>query len=206
MPRPCLRNRLRLATQGLHAAAERHLDLGRPDWTVQSYCRLLERFWGFYFPLEQLLGAIDWRESGVAFGARRKAAWIEADLTYFGKTAESIRDLACCHALPRLDGVAAGLGALYVLEGATLGGRIILRNLQSQLGLAPDAGGRFFGSYGSDVGAMWQEFLAVLEQHGGRPRTAEAISQSAVETFAAFDHWFSAASIRRDDSARQAHV
>jgi heme oxygenase len=184
-----VRTALRVATQNLHADVERHLNLGRPHWTASSYLRVLERFWGFYFPLETLLTAIDWEHSGIAFSARRKISWLEQDLAYLGKEPDSIRRLDTCCELPSLDNLAAGMGALYVIEGATLGGQLILRTLRPQLGLSPASGGRFFASYGGDVGAMWRSYLSALETQGRVPQAAETITRSAVETFAAFERW-----------------
>jgi heme oxygenase len=60
---------------------------------------------------------------------------------------------------------AEALGLLYVTEGATLGGRTILRSLAAQgvnlRGLA------FLDPYGGQTGAMWMRFRSVLSQSLG---------------------------------------
>ena len=104
--------------------------------------------------------------------------------------ADTVAGLDVCDALPRLDNMAAGLGALDVLEGATLGGQVLLCNIGPQIGLSHDAGGRSFASYGSEVGTMWCGYLAVLEGQAGTPDAETAITRSAVETFSAFERWF----------------
>lgn len=201
-----VRTLLKRATQGLHDDVERHLDLNRPRWTAESYRRLLERFLGIYFPLEQLLDRVNWMDSGIVFSARRKVHWLEADLVHFGLQPAALGDLDLCRNLPRLDDMVSGLGALYVLEGSTLGGQVILRNLRPQLGLSPETGGRFFSSYGADVGAMWRGFLAVLEQHGGEAAAEQAIVRGAVETFSAFARWFDASGSSSHADTRYADV
>lgn len=63
---------------------------------------------------------------------------------------------------PRLE-CAAALGALYVLEGASLGGRVIARHVADALALTPDTGLAFFCGYGDATGEMWRRFGAALE-------------------------------------------
>lgn len=189
-----MRDRLRNSTQKLHIEVERHLDLNRPCWSPQSYRRLLERFWGIYDPLEKLLASVDWENSGIDFSERRKADWLLADLAHFDAGRACLDGLEICDALPRLDDMASGLGALYVLEGATLGGQVILRSIGPQLGLSQAAGGRFFTSYGSRVGAMWRGYLAILERQAGATDVEHAIIAGAIETFSSFERWFSGTS------------
>ncbi len=207
-PSAALRNRLRHSTQKLHADVERHLDLDRPYWSAQSYRHLLEKFWGIYHPLEKLLASVDWANCGIEFSERSKTDWLLADLAYCDIWPATIGDLDVCNALPRLDDMASGLGALYVLEGATLGGQVILRNIGPQLGLSQAAGGRFFASYGSQVGAMWRDYLSILERQAGATDVENAITRSAVETFSAFERWFAGArtGTRSDQQNRSSNV
>lgn len=67
---------------------------------------------------------------------------------------------------PAPDDALEALGMLYVLEGSTLGGRMILRALADRgiydLALA------FLDPYGPDTGKSWRDFLAVLAREAGR--------------------------------------
>ena len=166
---PYIRPRLRQVTQDLHSSVERRFALKSRTWTNASYRMLLARLWGFYAPFESALAGLDWRGSGILLEDRRKLPWLEADLFYLGMTRASIASLNRCHDLPRISNVHDGLGALYVLEGSTLGGQVILRTLQSQLDISPLAGGQFFASYGKQIGAMWRGYLGALEVAGGLP-------------------------------------
>jgi heme oxygenase len=187
--RATLRSRLQQATRIPHQKLERHFALDR-RWTRQDYRALLEKLWGMTLPLEESLTRIDWQGSGIVMQDRRKRAWLEADLADMGMTASAITALETCHDMPLPENLASGLGALYVLEGATLGGQVILRALQPQLGISSHAGGRFFASYGKAVGAMWRGYLAALERIGEAPAVADAIEGAALQTFCACERWF----------------
>jgi heme oxygenase len=71
-----------------------------------------------------------------------------------------------------------------VLEGSTLGGRVIAGQLGPRLGLDPAHGLRFFLCYGSDADARWAEFGAALEHCAPE---AERVAASALAVFAAIE-------------------
>ena len=200
-----VRFRLQRATQDLHRSVECHFALAGRVWTEDAYRRLLQRLWGIYAPLEQALTPLDWQDTGIVMRDRRKLFWLNADLAHLGMDQKAIAQLEICGDLPCVDGPAAGLGALYVLEGSTLGGQVILRTLQPQLGISPQAGGQFFASYGRDIGEKWRDYLAALEQFGERPEAADTIECAALDTFAAFDRWFSGHGLDRATFDQRRH-
>jgi heme oxygenase len=59
---------------------------------------------------------------------------------------------------------------MYVLEGSTLGGRIILKALRSQ-GVSTDVL-HFLDPYGKGAGELWRTFLHVLERETAPDQTA----------------------------------
>jgi heme oxygenase len=66
---------------------------------------------------------------------------------------------------PVLGSRSEALGLLYVMEGSTLGGRMIVRSLAER---GVDVTGlRFLDPYGAETGARWRGFLAVLEREVG---------------------------------------
>jgi heme oxygenase len=84
--------------------------------------------------------------------------------------------------LPAIGTKAEALGAMYVLEGSTLGGRIILKTLRSQ-GVSTDQLG-FLNPYGSDASALWRAFLNVLERETAPDQTAmNACVAGAIKAF-----------------------
>ena len=55
------------------------------------------------------------------------------------------------------------LGAMYVIEGSTLGGQYIARHVEGVLGLRMGLGYSYFKGYNELTGVMWRDFMAVLE-------------------------------------------
>ena len=180
-----MRARLRAATYQSHQQLESRLALGSGVWTTPRYCELLSAMLGIYRPLERQLTALNWHGSGIAIAERCKASWICADLAYFGYTTS----VPQCDFAPSAPTVEDGLGILYVLEGSTLGGQLILRELQPQLNISPEFGGRFFSSYGKQISSMWRQYIEALDRYATVPQAADTIERSAIDTFRAFDRW-----------------
>lgn len=189
---------LREQTRSLHAAAERAVDLERALTSRDAYATLLQRMLGFARPLERILSAVDWRGSGLELAPRLKAPLLEHDLAALAIGREHIDTLSETKRLPVLDALHAAIGCLYVMEGATLGGRIVSALLVEHLGIDAEGGGRFYASYGHDVDRRWREFGAAAEACCDTPsRRAQALA-SARETFVCFEVWFRT----RDDKSR----
>jgi heme oxygenase (biliverdin-IX-beta and delta-forming) len=71
------------------------------------------------------------------------------------------------------------LGAMYVLEGATLGGRVIRRELAAR-GVSL-AGLEFLDPYGEEAGERWRSFVAVLESRGAAD--PDGVERGAIAAF-----------------------
>jgi heme oxygenase len=57
------------------------------------------------------------------------------------------------------------LGAMYVLEGATLGGKVILSKLKKNLNFPePKPAFHYYNLYGENLIANWQKFCAVINE------------------------------------------
>lgn len=54
------------------------------------------------------------------------------------------------------------IGIMYVVEGSTLGGRFILKNIQDALGYDETNGASYFAGYGNKTGSHWKKFLKEL--------------------------------------------
>ena len=177
---------LRAATGEAHQALEDAVAIDRRLVDLAGYRQILEIFLGFYRPLEPGLLVL----SGLDADERWKTPWLEADLRVLGLTAPQIAELPDCHDLPRGGTPARAFGCLYVLEGATLGGRHISA-MMAQSAVPPGAR-RFFGGYGERTGERWREFVGVLEHHAVGAGDAERgdIIQGAGETFACLHHWY----------------
>jgi heme oxygenase len=187
-----LRFRLREATAAAHQRLEDRMDVMGLTGSLDSYRTLLARFLGIYQPLEEQLAGLDWSAAGFDFAARRKSHRLHRDLEVLGLSRIRIDALPLCRELPPLATRPEGLGALYVLEGATLGGQIISREVDAKLGIGEATGGAFFAGYGTASGQMWRGFIDVLEREGSTPSAARAVEESALATFACFETWMTA--------------
>ncbi len=188
-----LRFQLREATRPHHDRVEHYLAIHETIPSRCEYRRLLETLWGFYHPLELALARLDWRAHDIELAARRKSDWLFADLVDLGRDPHEINKLPVCSHIPALTSATTGLGVLYVLEGATLGGQLIIRHVGPQLGVNDTFAGRFFASYGLAVGPMWRKYIAALEQAGFCGDARDAIERAAIETFCALQVWFETA-------------
>jgi heme oxygenase len=178
--------RLRAATATAHEALERDLDWQARVGTLPGYRSLLARLHGFHTTWEPAIGAA--LDDGAFFDPRRRVAALAQDLAFLGLSPEGIDGLP--HALPiPLDGPAAAMGALYVLEGSTLGGRVIGRHIAAAHGLT-DGGLAYYSGHGPRTGAMWSSFRARLDAFDGE---AVAVVAAANATFDAMRMWLTRA-------------
>ncbi len=181
--------RLRDETRPQHEAIEHALDLMSEQMTAEGYRYRLERLYGYYQPLEQRLFAFDGWPAALELEARRKTPLLELDLRALGVSPEAVPR---CEDLPDLRGLPQAFGCLYVMEGATLGGQLITRHIERLLGLGPRNGGRFFRSYGDEVGPRWKAFRAVLGSYATSPQLEDAVVEAAAETFDKLHAWYTA--------------
>jgi hypothetical protein len=133
---------------------------------------------GLHGPLEQALLRLDWSGTAIDLGERRKTAWLHQDLLALNFSEREIEAIPVCVEIPELTSVARGIGCLYVLEGSTLGGAVIARQLERVLEIGTDQGARFYASYGArlpmrSATAPWRRIRPVPQRmtpsHVSRP-------------------------------------
>jgi heme oxygenase len=182
--------RLKQETLPLHQQLEQRVDVLQRLQSVAAYRELLRAFYGFYAPLEQALETFDWPAVGLEWAERRKVERLETDLQRLGVDLSTIPR---CTQLPAVTDAASALGCLYVLEGATLGGQFIQKELASRLQITAENGAAFFNSYGERVGPMWAEFRQVLVSFSTNTEREDQIVRAAKDTFEKFDAWLAIA-------------
>lgn len=157
-----LLSELRRGTRDAHTRLEDGLDVLTRCRTPQSYAALLQAFRSLHAPLERALAASGASARAVPdLADRRKTAWLDEDLAALRAPVPPDREV------PALLCAEAVAGTCYVLEGATLGGAVVVRHLEQAGG--PPLPSRFFTSYGPRRGAMWSAFrahLRALDAHG----------------------------------------
>ncbi|MFJ4145243.1 biliverdin-producing heme oxygenase [Pseudomonas sp. NPDC089734] len=183
---------LRVATNQLHVDLEKRLPFFSPVLDHAYFLRLLQAYHGFYRPLEAALLTSGLVPPALAQAERIKTPALLTDLQALGMTEPDIDSLVQCPQLPVIDSPGACLGVMYVLEGATLGGQVLRREIHKRLGLDEHSGASFLNVYGSATGPRWKAFLEYLDCVSGDDATTEAAAQAAQSTFACFEHWLDA--------------
>lgn len=180
---------LREQTRALHEQAERALDLPTQLRSPASYATLLARFHGFLHPLENRLHGLPGpTQLGLDLTGRRKVPLLRDDLRALGWSPAEIDALPRQGPSPSIANVAAAFGCLYVLEGSTLGGQIIKREVEQRLGFGTHNGCAYFAGYGERTGSMWKSFCAALLNYAEtHPDDHAQIVAAASETFMKFE-------------------
>jgi heme oxygenase len=183
---PLIQGELRLATTVQHQRLENRIPFFTADLTL--YTRLMEAYYGFYRPVEDLLFQVAMTIPDLDWLVRSKTPSLEADLYALGLDANAIDAVPLCEMSIPARSIAEVLGVLYVLEGATLGGLSLRNGLYSRLGIDEHSGGLFFAVYGASTLILWRSFLACLYEVCEPSERAEAVV-AAQATFEAFEHW-----------------
>lgn len=177
-----LRDRLRCATGKAHAALEGGLDLLRQPPEREYFVRLLVRFHGFHRVWESAVA----QQLPDTVTPCTRLVLIEHDLRALGLDERAIGAIAPCAPAACLgNNPDAALGSAYVLEGSTLGGRVITQHL-SKARWCPPGGLQYFNPYGDKTASNWQALLRHLAVAPGDP---DQIIAGALRTFGILQDW-----------------
>jgi heme oxygenase len=179
-------SRLKRATAPAHIRLEETAGRFARAHDRAGYARYLGRLLGFYEPLEPLLDRFLRELPGLDLESRRKAPLLQTDLAWLGVDA---RLLPRCEELPSVSTRACALGVLYVIEGATLGGRVQLSRLGEPLGVSRAGGAAYLGCYGNDVDAQWQAVRDTIAAAAIDEAAVREAVRGACATFEALDGW-----------------
>ena len=227
-----LREQLKTQTMAAHDKIELNPVLSglmAPHLTRETYVRILKRYLGFFRPLEKQMESLDALKAMIPdFNERRRTPALLADLQALGLSESELQDVPDCPSLPNLELVGSdahdsavdsetSLGAdreaekfraarflatNYVLEGSTLGGSMMSKQLAKHAFL-PQASLNFLSGHREKTGVFWQRFIQVLEQADASAaheldETAfvawrKAATSAASETFTRMDDWMEGA-------------
>lgn len=177
---------LKQATRTSHAELEKLvIDRIRQTNTAAGYLRLLEIFYGFYKPVEEKIGEFIDHSHFTDFHQRRKSASLLQDMEQMDMQSSGM----LCADLPEISGAAQSLGALYVLEGSTLGGSVICKLLKKEMGDSAPQLFVFFNGYGEETMGMWMKFKEKLNNYTDDAAIQRQIMAAANETFIKFKNW-----------------
>lgn len=154
--------------------------------TPDAYVKLLQLFYGYFGALEDKINKHIGLVQLADYSKRRKSNSIFNDIKDLGGT---IPQKAEDPDLPEIENHLQAFGALYVIEGSTLGGSIISKIIAKQLNLLNDKGLSFFRGYSNETEKMWEDFKEILN---GLPQTQADVAlilNAADDTFVKFKLW-----------------
>jgi heme oxygenase (biliverdin-IX-beta and delta-forming) len=185
-PRKSVLERLKHETAAEHATIENATAIMNPRLSLLEYRAYLESSLGFYCVAEaKLCRAGVWEVLNLPAAERLKLPLLVKDLQALGH--EDPFSLPVCDQPPEWPSAAAAVGGAYVLEGSTLGGRVISRHIHERFGA--DAPCAFLECYGRNTGEKWQAFRSALAGFASSREIENQIIAGARATFTAFTRW-----------------
>lgn len=155
---------LREATRAEHRALETQPQLTRlltPALTLQQYVQLLQQFASFYRGLEAYLQpGLRFLEGAESYQYYPRRLWLEQDLTQLAQ-GPTPTEATVPWTLPI--NLSTTVGVLYVIEGATLGGRVISGHLSQHLGLSASHGACYFNAWQLQSWSYFRHWVSLQE-------------------------------------------
>jgi len=166
--------------------------------SITQYAQYLKSMYGFLYGFERIVFPLLKHNELLQINDRRKSHLIQADLTLLNHTAAQpyLNDELFS---TQYSTAAAALGGMYVLEGSTLGGKIINRHLSKVLGDSVAGKTTYLTAYAGQTGDMWKVFLQLLCEAGATTANEDEIIDSAVNTFSLLNACLSEHSNKLDE-------
>lgn len=179
--------RLKRETEQAHRETERLMPFDEERFSMNDYLELLVKFYKFYRHFEPgLITAMAARKIAFDYRERLKTPKLIADLQSLGMNEKAIGVISADENDLIFDSGEKIFGALYVVEGSTLGGQIIARHLKARFGLNETGGAAFFAGYAAQTGLMWNEFRAAITDFAASDSNHDEIIGAAQKTFEIF--------------------
>ena len=119
---------------------------------------------------------------------RSKLSWLKEDLLYFIEDPYSETNLpAKPIEFPEILNTGQLIGLLYTIEGSTLGGQMISKNLSQIHNLTATQGARYFNGYGNNTVIFWDEFCKFVESIQHHDEQCQLAAAFTIITFKLFD-------------------
>lgn len=173
-----------------HDSIENSIDLLKLSTNINQYTNLIKAFYGYYFHLEDNLRKFnnDFSSIGINLSERSKLHLLEDDLKKLGLDDKGIKEIKLCTDYPEMKNFSQAMGILYVLEGSTLGGQMISRQLgKSKILIDGEERGKFFMAYGPRTYEMWTNFKKSLDTLPAD--STQEVLIAAKSTFNTMESW-----------------
>jgi heme oxygenase len=149
---------------------------------VDDYLEILVYFYRFFAPLEKAVFP-QFKETLPDATKRRKAAWIMEDIQFFKPSCQPIHSPL---SNPGITSLPQAIGALYVMEGSSLGGQVICKMVAQKLDVSQAEGFNFFSGYGEETLPMWDNFKKYIDNRSWDPEKENEVIDAANRTFELF--------------------
>lgn len=157
--------------------------------SVGDYTTMLKDLYGFLHPLEDRI-SFHISPTGIVpdYAYRRKSKDLLNDIFSLNNNSEPNIPLSL-HEVPLIPDHYHALGALYVLEGSTLGGSIICKMIENKLGFTNKDSLSYFYSYGENTTEMWEKFKNILDDLPLDDAQSAEVIKGANNTFNGLKKW-----------------
>lgn len=155
--------------------------------TTEDYIDLLKIFYGYFSALEEQIVSFINTNKLPDFAERRKTESLLSDIKSLSDA--NILTPQKANDLPAIASHTEALGALYVIEGSTLGGKIISKMISQKLGADAENALKFFQGYGERTEEKWEAFKNSLNCNVQSEPDIKLTLSAALETFEKFKKW-----------------
>lgn len=180
---------LKEGTFEYHEQLEQKLksSLFKEELSPLEYLNLIKKFNIAYQTLEKAIGYIPYTNSLLK--TRTKLPMLQNDIQYLEDlVGEKLLYDKETISIEPINNLAKALGIMYVMEGATLGGNVILKILKQHSWVETEKGLNFFNSYGEERGKMWKDFIQIIDTHINlNPHDSEELIEGAKMAFIFID-------------------
>ncbi|MES2766671.1 MAG: biliverdin-producing heme oxygenase [Bacteroidota bacterium] len=149
--------------------------------TLDEYKTLLFKNYIFHASIENSLEKF--LKDLPDFGSRKKTGSLLKDLAELNYMGNSFKKFSP----PAFKNKAEALGAMYVMEGATLGGAMIYKQLLKNEEIARVSSFNYYRGYGEKTSEKWKSFLQILSDEVKTEDEAHDTLSGAIQTFQAFE-------------------
>lgn len=112
---------------------------------------------------------------------RIKAPFLEQDFVHLSY--QKTQSTPVFKNLDKAISTAFALGIVYVIEGSSLGGRVIYKHIHKQLGYDNNSGASYFAGYGDETGSLWKNFISTLVAFEKNHNNSDIIIEGANYAF-----------------------
>ncbi|MBZ4035511.1 biliverdin-producing heme oxygenase [Flavobacterium sp. 17A] len=174
-------NDLKTQTSDSHKKLEElpvSMSIMSPNMKIEDYTYYLSLMHDVHNDTERLIFPF-FSNSLDDLEQRRKKHLIENDLLFLKSNKSNTEKVF------QTEGISApfALGILYVVEGSTLGGRFILKNVSKFPELSGNEGVSYFNGYGEKTGSFWKAFLNFLAEYEQENNCGDEIIEGAIFAF-----------------------